>query len=96
MTQNPVSKTCVKRSLYKRPQNGFQDQLSLNAGQKYCRLVQGEHTVILSTFIISYHLSLRPLAVCRAHRGLPVGFLLLCYSALFTIESLSLISLFIS
>ena len=30
------SKTCVKRSLKK---NGFQDQLSLNAGQKYCRIL---------------------------------------------------------
>ena len=30
---------------------GFQDQLSLNAGQKYCRITQGEHSAILSTFI---------------------------------------------
>ena len=29
------------------------------------------------------------LAVCGAHRGLPVGFLLLLYSVLFTVESLS-------
>ena len=28
-----------------------QDQLSLNAGQKYCRMLQGEHSAILSTFI---------------------------------------------
>ena len=27
------------------------------------------------------------LAVCRAHQGLPVGFLLLRYSVLFTVES---------
>ena len=27
------------------------DQLSLNAGQKYCRMLQGEHSAILSTFI---------------------------------------------
>ena len=26
-------------------------QLSLNAGQKYCRMLQGEHSAILSTFI---------------------------------------------
>ena len=44
------SKTCLKRPLSKRPKNGFQDQLSLNAGQKYCRM-QGEHSAILSTFI---------------------------------------------
>ena len=30
---------------------GFQDQLSLDAGQKYCRMLQGEHSAILSTFI---------------------------------------------
>ena len=30
---------------------GFQDQLSLNAGQKYCRMLQEEHSAILSTFI---------------------------------------------
>ena len=30
--------------------DGFQDQLSLNTGQKYCRIVQGEHSAILLTF----------------------------------------------
>ena len=45
------SKTCVKRPLSKRPEIGFQDQLLLNAGQKYCRMLQGEHSAILSTFI---------------------------------------------
>ena len=43
--------TCVKRPLSKRPQIGFQDQLSLNAGQKYCRMLPLEHSAILSTFI---------------------------------------------
>ena len=41
--QAPVgeySKTCVKQPLSKRPKIGFQDQLSLNAGQKYCRMLQ--------------------------------------------------------
>ena len=33
------------------------------------------------------------LAVCWAHPGLPVGFLLLLYSVLFTVESLSLLYL---
>ena len=37
---NHYSKTCVKRQLSKRPKIGFQDQLSLNAGQKYCRTLQ--------------------------------------------------------
>ena len=45
------SKTCGKRPLSKRPKNGFQDQLSLNAGKKYCRMLQGEHSAILLTFI---------------------------------------------
>ena len=45
------SKTCVKRQLSKRPQIGCQDQLLLKAGQKYCRMLQGEHSAILSTFI---------------------------------------------
>ena len=44
-------KICVKRPTSKRPQIGFQDRLSLNAGQKYCRMLQGEHSAILLTFI---------------------------------------------
>ena len=43
------SKTCVKWP--KRLKIGFQYQLSLNAGQKYCRMLQGEHSAILSAFI---------------------------------------------
>ena len=45
------SKICVKRPLSKRPQICFQYQLSLNAGQNYCRMLQWEHSAILSTFI---------------------------------------------
>ena len=45
------SKTCLKRPLSKISKNGFQAQLSLNAGQKYCRILKGEHSAILSTFI---------------------------------------------
>ena len=41
----------VKPPLSKRSKIGFQDQLSLNAGQKHCRMLQGEHSAILSTFI---------------------------------------------
>ena len=44
------SKTCVKWTLSKRSQIGFQDQLSLNAGQKYCRMLQRELSAILLTF----------------------------------------------
>ena len=45
------SKTFVKLPLSKRPQIGFQDQLSLNVGRKYCRMLPLEHSAILSTFI---------------------------------------------
>ena len=45
------SKTCVKWPPSKRPKIGFQDQLSFNAGQKYCRMLQVEHSAILLTFI---------------------------------------------
>ena len=45
------SKTCVKQPLSKRPQIGFQDQLLLDAGLKYCKMLQAEHSAILSTFI---------------------------------------------
>ena len=45
------SKICVKRPHSKRLKLGFQDQLSLNAGQKYSRMLQGEHSAILSTSI---------------------------------------------
>ena len=61
MTSAYYSKTCVKRPLSKRPKIGFQDQLWLNGGQKYCRMPQGEHSAILSTFIKLYRLSLRSL-----------------------------------
>ena len=44
-------KTCVKWVLSKRPKIGFQYQLSLNAGQNYCRMLQWEHSAILLTYI---------------------------------------------
>ena len=44
------SETWLKWPL-KKIKNGFQDQLLLNAGQKYCRMLQREHSTILSTFI---------------------------------------------
>ena len=56
MCVNPVclprySITCVNQQLSKRPKIGFQDQLSLNAGQKYCRMLQVEYSAIFSTYI---------------------------------------------
>ena len=45
------SKTCLKRPSKRTPNIGFQYRLSLNAGQKYCRMLQWEHSAILSTSI---------------------------------------------
>ena len=45
------SKPFVKRPLSKRPNICFQDQVSLNAGQKYCRMLPLEHSAIILTFI---------------------------------------------
>ena len=42
------SKTRLKRPLRK---NGFQDRLSLNAGQKYYRMLQEEPSAKRTTFI---------------------------------------------
>ena len=49
MVFSTYSKTCLKQPLTKRSKIGFQDQLSLNAGQKYCRMLQWEHSAIHST-----------------------------------------------
>ena len=45
------SRTCLKRPLKKNTKIGFRDRLSLYAGQKYCRMLQEEHSAILLTFI---------------------------------------------
>ena len=59
LTSN-YSKTGLKRSLKKKTKIDFQGQLSLNAGQKYCRTLQGEHLQYFRPSL-SYHLSLRSL-----------------------------------
>ena len=59
------SKTCVKRPLSKRPNICFQDQVSLNAGQKYCRMLPSEHSAIMLTFIkLPYVIKIFVLSVC--------------------------------
>ena len=45
------SKNCLKRLHKKKIKIGFQNRLSLNAGQKYCRILQGEHSAIVLSFI---------------------------------------------
>ena len=44
-TVKPVASSHPKRT----PKIGFQYRLSLNAGQKYCRMLHGEHSAILLT-----------------------------------------------
>ena len=45
------AQTCVKQPLSIKTIKCFSIKLSLNAGQKYCRMLQRKHTAILSTFI---------------------------------------------
>ena len=58
LNDTTYSKSCVKQPLSKGPQIGFEDQLSLNAGQK-CRMLW----YILQFFrpSLRHHLSLRSL-----------------------------------
>ena len=49
----------------------------------------------LKTYLLMRWWGPDALAVWSAHRGLPVGFLLLRYSVLFTVESLSLLYLLV-
>ena len=42
---------CYKYMGYKGIVHCFQDQLLLNVCHKYCRMLQGEHSAILLTFI---------------------------------------------
>ena len=43
--------TAFARSFNGHSKIGFQDQLSLNGGQKYYRMLQGEHSAMLLVFI---------------------------------------------
>ena len=59
-TKKKYYKTCLNRPLKKKTKIVFQDRISLNAGQKYCRMLKES---ILQYFrpSLSYHLFLRPL-----------------------------------
>ena len=50
LDKSGYSQTCVKRPISKRPKIGFH-RLLPNAGQKFCRMLQREHSAIPSTFI---------------------------------------------
>ena len=76
------------------PNHGWQlcFPLKLHALGSDFRLYYGSS---LKTYLLMRWLGPDALAVCRAHRGLPVGFLLLWYSVLFTVESLFLLNLLV-
>ena len=72
-------KTRVKRSLSKRPHIGFQAQLSLNAGQNYCRMLQGEHSAILSTFVIKLRIVINIFVMSSFDWPFKTGFTVLSF-----------------
>ena len=80
LLSHEYSKTCLKRPLQtKRPKIGFQDRLSLNAGQKYCRILQEEHSAILSTFIkLTFVIKIFDLSIFEW--PLKAGFTVIIYS----------------
>ena len=47
----PTVESVLSGMSKKKTKIGFQDRILLNAGQKYCRMLQREHSAILSTFI---------------------------------------------
>ena len=74
------------------PHQGWQlcFPLQLHADGLDFRLYDGSD---LKTYLLMRWEGPDALAVCQAHQDLPVGFLLLRYSVLFTVESLSLLYL---
>ena len=76
------------------PNHGWQlcFPLKLRADGSDFRLYDGSH---LKNYLLMRWYWPDALAVYRAHRGLPAGFLLLRYSVLFTFESLSLLYLLV-
>ena len=61
-----VINSTVKRALSKSPQIGFQDKLSLNAGQKYCRMLPLEHSAILWTSIrLPFVINIFVMSICE-------------------------------
>ena len=59
-------KACLKGPLKKPPKIVFQYCLFLNAGQKYCRMLQGEHSAKLSTFNkLPFSMETFALSICK-------------------------------
>ena len=57
---------------------GFQDQLSLNVGQKFCRMLQGEHSAILLT-CIELPQGFKTFVLSIFEWLLKIGFTVLCF-----------------
>ena len=84
LPNSEIQLNLCKTATLKKKKNDFQDKLSLHAGQKYGRLLQGEHSVILSTciklpFVIQIFVSvsifsgrLRQILLYIIHRMAPV------------------------
>ena len=66
------SKTCLKQPLKKKTKIGFQDRLSLNAGQKYCQM----HSAILLT-CIKLPFAIKTFVLSIFERPLKTGFTVL-------------------
>ena len=70
------SRTCLNRPLKKETKIGFQDRILLNAVQKCCRMLQGEHSAILSTFIkLPFVIKIKAVVAGPAGRRAPDHFL---------------------
>ena len=70
-------------STLKKTKNCFSYQLLLNAGQKYCRMLQGEHSAILLTFIkLPFDIKIFVLSIFE--RALKTGFTVYFSSSLYT------------
>ena len=75
--KDKYNKTCLKWPLKKKTKIGFKNRLLLNAGQKYCRMLQGEHSAILSTFI-KLQFVIKTFVLSTFEWPLKTGFTVLC------------------
>ena len=67
---NTTVKPVLNGHSKRRPEICLEDQISLNAGQKCCRMVQGEHSAILSTFIkLPFVIKIIVLSILSGFRG---------------------------
>ena len=89
--QSLQGQTCLKRPLKKNSKNGFQYRLSLNAGQKYCRIFQGEHSALLST-CMKLPNDFKPFVLSIFEWPLKAGFTVRNYEKAFKVSTLYLLN----